>query len=54
MYNRLQQLNLSRSKTCFLLGPRRTGHNLLGGRAVHYELFPLVSAEIRDTAAFGV
>ncbi|MEW5906640.1 MAG: AAA family ATPase [Elusimicrobiota bacterium] len=53
LLNEIQWLIVNKNIRFVLCGSsarklRRAGGNLLGGRAVHYELFPLVSAEIRD------
>ncbi|MCG2712028.1 MAG: AAA family ATPase [Elusimicrobia bacterium] len=51
LLNEVQWLIVNKNIRFILCGSsarklRRTGANLLGGRAVHYELFPLVSNEI--------
>jgi predicted AAA+ superfamily ATPase len=53
LLNEVQWLIVNKNIRFILCGSsarklRRSGINLLGGRAVHYELFPLVSSEIRD------
>ncbi|HBE88605.1 MAG TPA: AAA family ATPase [Elusimicrobia bacterium] len=53
LLNEIQWLMVNKGVRFILCGSsarklKRAGANLLGGRAVHYELFPLVSGEIRD------
>ncbi|MBI4803007.1 MAG: ATP-binding protein [Elusimicrobia bacterium] len=53
LLNEVQWLIANKSIRFILCGSsarklRRAGANLLGGRAVHYELFPLVSSEIQE------
>ena len=53
LLNEIQWLIVNKGIRFILCGSsarklKRAGANLLGGRAVHYELFPLVSSEIRD------
>ncbi len=53
LLNEIQWLIVNKGIRFILCGSsarklKRAGANLLGGRAVHYELFPLVSSEIQD------